>query len=224
MTWTDLYLICFIVGFALSLLSVLVGVFQVDLPGKWDNFLHHAHGVHHMHSAGMHDLHGHAHLHGADGFHVSPFNFSTIMTFLAWFGGAGALLRAHSHLGAFSALAIASGVGWFGASIVFVFLIKVLLPHDRSMDPADYDMVGVLGTLTIGIRKRGTGELVYVQGETRKSAAACAENGEAIPAGEEVLVTRFEDGIAYVRRWSELEYTTGSVLSKKQIKESRPHS
>src|SRR5712691_7839755 len=74
MTWADLYLICFIVGFALSLISVLGGFFHV--PG-----LHHAPHGHHGH---VHISHGHGHAGGAQ---VSPLNFSTITAFLAWFGG-----------------------------------------------------------------------------------------------------------------------------------------
>jgi membrane protein implicated in regulation of membrane protease activity len=217
MTWTDFYLICFIVGFVLSLLSLLVGVFHIDLPGKWDNFLHHAHGVNHMPSLGMHG-HGHFHAgpHGAHGFDVSPINFSTVMTFLGWFGGAGALLTSQFHTGLMLTLVLASGAGLTGASIVFLYFVKVLLAHDKSMDPADYDMVGVLGTITVGIRKGGTGEIVYVQGETRKSSAARAEDGKAILLGEEVVVTRFEDGIAYVRPWKELEQGTYSDGARKR--------
>jgi membrane protein implicated in regulation of membrane protease activity len=209
MTWTDFYLICFIVGFALSLMSLLVGVLHVDMPGKWDNFLHHAHGVSHMQSLGLHG-HGHFHAggHGAQGFDVSPINFSTVMTFLGWFGGTGVLLTSQFHTGLILTLVVASGAGLTGASIVFLYLVKVLLAHDKSMDPADYDMVGVLGTLTVGIREAGTGEIVYVQGDTRKSAAARSEEGKPILLGEEVVVTRFEDGIAYVRPWSELEQLT----------------
>ena len=80
MTWPDLYLICFIVGFTLSLISVMGGFFH--LPG-----LHHAHGHH-----------GHAHLGHvrAGGPQVSPFNLSTITAFLAWFGGIGYLLTKFS--------------------------------------------------------------------------------------------------------------------------------
>jgi membrane protein implicated in regulation of membrane protease activity len=217
MTWTDFYLVCFIVGFALSLLSLLVGVFHVDLPGKWDNFLHHAHGVSHMQSMGLHGTHGHAHLgsHGSPAFDVSPVNFSTVMTFLAWFGGAGALLTAHYQFGLLLAFAVSTFAGLVGASLVFLFLVKVLLPHEKSMDPADYDMIGVLGTLTIGIREGGTGEIVYVQDGCRKSAAARAEDGKPISLGEEVVVTRFEEGFAYVRLWSELERaTTADALGK----------
>ncbi len=76
MSWADLYLVCFIVGFALSLISVLGG--SLRLPG-----LHHAHG-HHGH---VHVGHGHG-----GGLHVSPINFSTITAFLAWFGAVGYLL------------------------------------------------------------------------------------------------------------------------------------
>src|SRR5262245_33247367 len=208
MTWTDFYLICFIVGFTMSVLSFLVGVFHVDLPGKWDNFLHPAHGVGHIQSVGLHGAHGHGHLpaHGAGSFHVSPINFSTVMTFLAWFGGAGALLTAHFQFGLMLALVFSTVAGLAGASLVFLFLVKVLLPHDRSMDPADYDMVGLLGSITVAVREHdGTGEMVYVQDGTRKSVAVRADDEKAIPMGEEVVVTRFEDGVAYVRRWAELE-------------------
>jgi membrane protein implicated in regulation of membrane protease activity len=217
MTWTDFYLICFIVGFVLSLISLMVGVFHVDLPGKWDNFLHHAHGVHHMPSLGMHG-HGHLHVgsHGAQGFDVSPINFSTVMTFLGWFGGTGALLTSQFHTGLILTLVLASGAGLTGASIVFLYFVKVLLAHDKSMDPADYDMVGVLGTITVSIRRGGTGEIVYVQDGSRKSVAACSEASKAIPMGEEVVVTRFEDGIAYVRPWSEFEQQTPGKSARQE--------
>ena len=37
MSFTDFYLVCLIVGIALSSLSFFLGVFHVDLPGtKWD--------------------------------------------------------------------------------------------------------------------------------------------------------------------------------------------
>ena len=57
-----------------------------------------------------------------------------------------------------------SGLG--AAAVVFWFLAKVLMADDVPLDPADYDMVGVLGRTTISIRPGGTGELVY----SRKAA------------------------------------------------------
>jgi hypothetical protein len=72
------------------------------------------------------------------------------------------------------------------------------------MDPADFDMIGVLGHLTIPIREGGTGELVFTQDGTRRVAGARADSGGAIPKGSEVIVTRYEKGIAYVKPWDEL--------------------
>src|SRR5919197_5292954 len=85
MTWADFYLICFIVGFVLSLVSVLGGFFH--MPG-----LHHH--AHHGHLQLGH-AHGHVHVHGAHAHtgtqQASFFNFSTLTAFLAWFGGVGYL-------------------------------------------------------------------------------------------------------------------------------------
>jgi len=94
--------------------------------------------------------------------------------------------------------------GLAGAAIVFRFLAKVLTHPEENLDPADYVMIGTLGRLTIGIRDGGTGEIVYTQGGTRKSAGARSDDGRAIEKGTEVVITRYEKGIAYVQRWDEL--------------------
>jgi hypothetical protein len=75
------------------------------------------------------------------------------------------------------------------------------MAHDHSMDPADYRMTGVLATVNSTIREGGTGEIVYSQGGTRRSSGARSEDGSAIPKGEEVVVVKYEKGIAYVCRW-----------------------
>ena len=72
------------------------------------------------------------------------------------------------------------------------------------MDPADYEMTGVLGRISIPIRACGTGEIIYSQAGTRRTCGARAENGSAISKGTEVVVTRYEKGIAYIRLWTEL--------------------
>jgi len=95
-----------------------------------------------------------------------------------------------------------SGIG--AASIVFWFLAKVLLSREAALDPADYDMVGVLGRLSIPIRLGGTGEMIYSQEGTRRVTGARSEDGVAIPKGSEVMVTRYEKGIAYVRKWEDV--------------------
>jgi hypothetical protein len=91
-----------------------------------------------------------------------------------------------------------------GAGIVFLFLSKVLISEDENMDPADYEMVGVLGRVSSSIREGGTGEIIYTQMGTRRVCGARSDDGSAIAKGTEVVVTRYEKGIAYVRLWSEM--------------------
>jgi hypothetical protein len=184
MTWADVYLICFIVGFGLSLISAFGG------------FVHMPHG-HHGH---VHIGHAHGHGTGAD---ISPFNFSTITAFLAWFGGVGYLLTKFSGIWLWLAFVLAIAGGFIGASLVFLFLVKVLLVHDQPLNAADYDMVGVLGHLTSSIRQGGTGEMSFSQAGVRRSSAARTEDGTALERGVDVIVTRYDKGIAYVRRWDD---------------------
>ena len=187
MSWADFYLVCFIVGFALSAISALGGFLHI--PG-----LHHGH--HHGHVRIGHR--------GGAGAPVSPINFSTITAFLAWFGAVGYLLTRFSTLWVWFGFLIALSGGLIGGAIVFYFFVKVLLAHDKSLDPADYDMVGVYGHLTSAIRENGTGEMSFSQEGIRRSTAARSDAGGAIAKGTEVVITRYDRGIAYVRPWEDL--------------------
>jgi len=179
MNWETFYLVCFLIGFLSSAVSFLAGA--LHLP--------HFHGAHGHGSGG----------HGG----VSPFNFGTVAAFLAWFGGTGFLLERYSAIWVFLALFISIVSGMAGAAVVFWFLTK-LAGQDRPLDPADYEMVGVLGTISSPIRAGGTGELIYQRDGSRKAAPARSENGAALARQTEVIVTRFEGGIAYVRSFQEM--------------------
>src|SRR5215472_7370947 len=99
MTWSDFYLLCFLVGFSLSVISFLAGAVHIHLPFKWHLPFHLGH-----HSGGL----AKAALSkgSSSGAHISWFNASTVMAFLAWFGGTGYLLTRHSHLLAVLSFAI----------------------------------------------------------------------------------------------------------------------
>lgn len=221
MTWADFYLICFVVGFALSLISFLGG------GARWRFHLPHLpHGVAHVpivaghaagpiaagHSTGAHappvavqaSLGARGPLRIPADVSISPFNFVTFTAFLAWFGGTGFLLTRYSSLWFVMGLGIAMASGLVGGGIVFLFLSKVLTSEDENMDPADYEMVGVLGHTSILIREGGTGEIIYSQAGSRRTCGARSEDGTAIAKGVEVVVTRYDRGIAYVRLWSEM--------------------
>ncbi|HKN35205.1 MAG TPA: hypothetical protein VJX16_18335 [Terriglobales bacterium] len=205
MTWADFYLICFAVGFAFSFLSFIFGGLNWHVHG-----LHLPHGLGHgaggpagHAGAATHVPSGHAH--GGGGSEaISPFNLFTLAAFLAWFGGTGYLLTRFSTIWFFMGLVWSVIAGLVGAGLVFLFMSKVLISKEENMDPADYDMVGVLGRISSSIREGGTGEIIYSQAGTRRTCGARSENGSAIPRGDEVVVTRYEKGIAYVRRWEEM--------------------
>jgi len=218
MNWGLFYLICFVVGFAFTAISFLSGTlhFHFHFPG-------HVHvptfgprgGVH---GAGQTAGQGHGSGHGPghnSGAHFPFFNPMTLAVFLTWFGGAGYLLEHFKHIWIFAGLVLASAAGLTGASIVFLFVGKVLMAHERDLNPMDYEMVGVLGKVSVSIRTGGTGEIIFAQEGVRKTCAARSEDGSPFAKGEEVLVTRYERGVAYVQRWDDLESSATSWPEKK---------
>jgi hypothetical protein len=211
MTWSDFYLICFAVGFCFSFFSFIFGgsrLGRLHLP----HF--HGHGVGHVpvtqgpvapataasHAAGVARPAGTT----ARGASVSPFNPPSMAAFLAWFGGTGYLLTRFSAVWVGFGLLLSIVSGLIGGGVIFLFLSKVLMSDEECLDPADFEMVGVLGKLSVPIRQGGTGELIYSQMGTRRVCGARSEDGSAIAKGTEVVVTRYEKGIAYVRLWSEM--------------------
>jgi membrane protein implicated in regulation of membrane protease activity len=201
MTWSMFYLACFLIGVSLSVLSFAGG--SLHLPHL---HLHLPHGVH---TGTPHAPAGVGR--GAD---FPIVNFATLTTFLAWFGGTGYLLTRHSTLVVAIVMLIATAIGLAGSAIVFGFIVKLLMPHDVALDSADYDRVGVLGRIVSPIREGGTGEIVFSQEGTRNTCGARSETGEAIARGAEVVVTRYEHGIAYVRRFEDLAADREASIEK----------
>jgi len=184
MNWELFYLICFMVGFVFSTLSFLTGTLHWHIPAKFH--LHMGKGGFHSHGLG------------------TFLNSFTLMAFLTWFGGMGYLLTRYSTIWMGFALALATLAGLTGASLVFWFFAQVLLKHDVGIDAAEYDMIGVLGKVSSSIRGGGTGEILFEQVGTRRSCGARSEDGLPIAKGTEIVVTRYERGIAYVRTWDEI--------------------
>jgi membrane protein implicated in regulation of membrane protease activity len=201
MNWELFYLICFVVGFAYTAFAFLSGTLHVHLHIPHPFHLGHGGG----HSGG-----------GTRGSSLGFFNPMTIAVFLAWFGGTGYLLVHLRHIWVLAGLAFSTVSGLVGAGIVFVFAAKYFLANGSSLDPMDFEMVGVLGKVSGSIRSRGTGEIIFVQEGARKACAARSDEGEEIRRGEEVVVTRFDQGVAYVRRWSELAEKAGLMPAEEE--------
>ena len=211
MTWETFYLICFALGLSLTVLS-FAGVFSHLGDGHAGGHFHlnlgHGHGGGH---AGHAHTGGHA-AHGGKG-GISPVNGFTLAAFLCWFGGCGYLLERYANFLTPVVLGAAVVVGLTGAAILFWFLAKVLLPHERELTAEDTAIAGVLGRVSGTIRESGTGEIQFSQNGARRFAAARSEAGVAIPRDVEVVVMRYEQGIAWVRRWDEVSEDLSSIES-----------
>jgi membrane protein implicated in regulation of membrane protease activity len=203
MTWSDFYLLCFLVGFSLSVLSFLAGAVNFHLP------LHIHLPFHGAHHAG--GLTGGCHAQGVgpksaaikSGGHLSWFNASTLLAFLAWFGGVGYILTKHSHFVGLSILGFALLAGLFAGLVVFQFMARVVKATSTPMLDWDYRVEGTVGTVSMAIRENGTGEVIFEQNGARKSTGARSEDGTSLPKGAEVVIARYDEGIAYVKPWDE---------------------
>ena len=201
MTWETFYLVCFLAGLFFSAFSLLGGM------GHFGGHVHLPHGAHipHVAHVAAPKLAG-PKLAGAHaGATVPWWNLLSAMIFLCWFGAAGYLLTEHSGFEAAIVLALAAICGVAGGAIIFAFLTKVMMPHDRELTADETEVVGVVGRVSSAIHAGKVGEIAYEQLGARRSAPARAEDGSAIAKNEEVFVMRYERGIAFVRRWEEVE-------------------
>ena len=132
----------------------------------------------------------------------SPVNVNTATAFLAFFGGIGYIL--YGALGAAAALAMigATVAGLVGGALIHLFLLKVLLKGQRFLDPADSRMESTVGQVTRPIRPDGIGEIMYSRDGSRRSEGARSATGEPIAQGTEVVIVRYEKGLAYVEPWA----------------------
>ena len=188
------FLICFLFGASFTFLSLLSGTAHLSLPG--------GHGLHlgHLHLGHLHFGHaahaGHTTHAGND---ASPFNAGSLLAFLAWFGGAGYLLLNLSPLALAIVVLLAILAGLIGAGLIFLFLLKVLMPAQTVLDPETYRLDGTAARITAGIPAGGTGEIIYSKAGTRRSDAARSIDGEPIGRNEEVVILSYNRGIAYVQ-------------------------
>src|SRR5215469_12997665 len=217
MNWETFFLVCFVVGFSFSVLSFVGGLHRFHLHFHMPRHLHvggFGHGG--VHAAGAaHGAGPAGHARTGSGAHFPFLNPMTMAAFLTWFGGTGYLLVHLRHIWIFAGLVLATLAGAVAASIVFAFVAKFLMANDQDTDPMDYDMIGVLGRISVPVRVDGTGEIIYEQLGVRKPCAAKSDLGEMLTKGQEVVVTRYERGIAYVRRWDDL---AGDVPQRDKVK------
>jgi hypothetical protein len=200
MHWETFYLVCFVAGLMLSAVSLLGvmghigGHVHVHMPHG--PHVHVPHATHLPHAAGA--------ARGA-GPSIPWWNAFSVMIFLCWFGAAGYLMTRYGSFVTAVVLVLAAICGVAGGAIIFLFLTRVLMPHEHELTADETEVVGAVGRVSAAIRAGGIGEMIYEQLGSRRSAPARAEDGGPIERGAEVFVERYEKGIAYVRRWDEAE-------------------
>jgi hypothetical protein len=185
-----LFLICFVLGLVLSLLAAFSGLGRLHIGHLPVGHTGQAPG---------------AHAHGRCPGQMSALNGFTLPAFLCWFGGAGYLLRNYSPMMIPLVLLLATASGLTGAALIYALLFRLLIPHERVLQPEDTRMDGVVARVSDEIRAAGgTGEIIFSQTDARRHAAARSESGEPIARGTEVVVLRYVRGIAYVSPLNEM--------------------
>ena len=187
MTLSTLFLICFLVGIGVSAVSLLSSFLHLHDGGVH----HHFHFHFHHHGGGS----GHSMAKSASEFFGSLFNFAALTMFLTCFGGVGILLEETTRLAGGGIVVLAGGSGVAGAAAI-VRVVQAMSRQERPLEPIQ--LVGTVGKLTIPIREGGTGEIVYTVDGRRRCSGARTEEGRPIPRDTEVVITRYDKGIAYV--------------------------
>jgi len=187
---TTFFVTAFIAGLGLSVVSFVSGLEHVNV---FDNIFH-GHRVLHLPRVIRHA--------GPKRAKTSMINAAAITAFLTWFGGGGLLLE---RLTPWSLPLIVTGavvIGAVGASLINSVINT--LSRKESL-AASLSMIGVIGKTVMPIRAGdGTGEIVFTHAGARRVCAARSDDSRAIDKGTEVVVTRYERGIAYVTTWEEL--------------------
>jgi membrane protein implicated in regulation of membrane protease activity len=98
---------------------------------------------------------------------------------------------------------VAGSLGLLGAWLLALFL-RFLQSHERPLNRSDYEMVGTLGRVSSTIRPDGVGELICTRDGARQPVCARSEDGSLIGRDTEVVVTRYEKGVAYVRTFDSM--------------------
>ena len=135
----------------------------------------------------------------------SMINAAAVTAFLTWFGGGGLLLEQLTSFVAPLIYAGATVLGVSGGALINSAINALARRETTTAQPLS--MIGVIGKTVVPIRVGGTGEIVFTHAGTRRVAGARSDCGRAIDKGTEVIVTRYEKGIAYVATWDELEET-----------------
>lgn len=190
MTWSLFYLCVFCAGLFFCFIALFTGG---------------GHGIVHLHAPFRIHISGMRPMAGQQPTSAAAVNGFTLTAFLCWFGGAGYLLQRNVGMLGWISLLLATLSGVVGANLIFWFLSKFLLRHERVLTAEETAITGVVGHVSGPLGDGRTGEILYSQLGVRRSSPARSADGTRIERDAEVVVLRYEQGIAYVQPWNEFE-------------------
>jgi membrane protein implicated in regulation of membrane protease activity len=122
---------------------------------------------------------------------ISPMSPTTLAAFITAFGGFGMILsRIEATRSPMISLPL-SLLGGFGVGAVAFFIFRTVFRHTQSSSESRVgELIGREATILTPIPANGVGEIAYVDGGVRYTAAARSEKGSPIPAGQRVIIRR----------------------------------
>ena len=139
--------------------------------------------------------------HGMPG--LSFFSPTVLASFITAFGAFGVV---YSHIevtkSVWASAPLAGVSGAIVAWLVFLFFNTMFKKTQISSESRVASLTGQTASIITPIPKDGVGEIAYVQGGTRYTAPARADNGAAIGAGSAVRISRIVGTQFYVEPYN----------------------
>jgi hypothetical protein len=217
------FLACFVFSALFLIISTVLGIGHGHI-GIGGHGLHLPHlGTGHAatpaHIAPAHAMSSHASVQGAAAAtgtspNVTPLaslrslflgslNLYSVLILLLIFGLLGYLLHNFTEIGAEISFVFALLAGVGGALLASSLLSSLFFDRETGVLGADSSQLeGRLGKTSMSIRANGIGEVLYTTTEgSRQSLGARSVDGEAIPAGTDIVILGTSKGIASVQTW-----------------------
>lgn len=130
---------------------------------------------------------------------ISFFSPLVLACFITAFGGFGIVFSGFKPTSSVWVSAPLSIGGGFILAFITLWLFNVVFSHSQSSSESQVaTLAGLSASIITPIPEKGVGEIAYVQGGTRYTAPARAENGASIAAGQAVRITRIVGTQFYV--------------------------